>query len=131
MRFIDSKRRLEEFVPKKRVTLELTLPRNNPELTRKLVSAFIRLVDHLAAKAHFRPEVMRKIKATREDELRKLKKVIDEETKEERETKKAEEKKAEREKKLRGMSDKEQKKFLEKEREKARRDEAKKMARKA
>ena len=56
---------------------------------------------------------------------------MDEETKEDRELKKAEAKKLERDAKLRGMTDKEQKKFLEKEREKERKNMAKKGAQKA
>ena len=124
--------RLSEHTPRKRVTLELTLPSSGDhEVLRRLVSAYIRLVDHLVASAHFRPEVLRKIKATRDDETRKLKRAIDEEGKEERELKLAEKKKAERDSKLRNMSAADQKKFLEKEREKERKDAMKKQSRKA
>jgi len=125
--------KLSEYTPRKRVTLELTLPFStvDPELLQRLTSAFIRLVDHLVANAHFRPEVLRKVKATREDETKKLKRAIEEEGKEERELKLAEKKKTERDAKLRNMSAAEQKKFLEKEREKERKDAMKKQSRKA
>lgn len=125
--------KLSELTPRKRITLELTLPPSSvaPETVQRLVQAFIRLADHLAANAHFRPEVLRKVKATREDETRKLKKAIEEETKEERELKLAEKKKELRDAKLRSMSAAEQKKFLEKEREKERKDAMKKQSRKA
>ncbi|KAI5818469.1 hypothetical protein BZA77DRAFT_15489 [Pyronema omphalodes] len=124
--------KLADYAPRKRITLELTMPSDstNPEALQRLVSAFIRLVDHLVANAHFRPEVLRKVKATRDDEQKKLKRSIEDETKEERETKLAEKKKADRDAKLRGMSAAEQKKFLEKEREKERKDMMKKMGRK-
>lgn len=124
---------MSEYTPRKRVTLELTLPFStvDPELLQRLTSAFIRLVDHLVANAHFRPEVLRKVKATREDETKKLKRAIEEEGKEERELKLAEKKKTERDAKLRNMSAAEQKKFLEKVREKERKDAMKKQSRKA
>jgi len=124
--------KLAELTPKKRLTLELTLPSSStsPEVLQRLVSAFIRLVDHLVVNAKFRPEALRKIKATREDEKKKLKRAIEEETKEERETQRAEEKKADREAKLRRMTAAEQKKFLDREREKERKDLMKKQSRK-
>ena len=124
---------LPELQPAKRIILELTLPppSTSPELLWRLLSAFIRLTDHLVANAHFRPEVLRKSRQTREEEARKLKKVLDEETKEEREIKLAEKKKAERDARLRNMTAAEQKKFLEKEREKERKDAQKKASRKA
>lgn len=120
--------RLEETVPKKRISLRLTLPTNDSSAAAipALLSAFIRLVDHLVLTAHFRPEVLRKVKAAREDEIRKLQKVADEEKAEERMIKRDEEKKTEREKRLRGMTAEEQKKFLEREREKEGRRAAKK-----
>jgi len=104
---------------KKRVTLRINIPSDTvPATLPKLLQAFIRLVDHLAAVAHFRPEVLRKVRAVREEEAKKLQKQADEEKAEERQLKRDEDKKLEREKKLRGMSAEEQKKFLEREREK-------------
>jgi len=125
-------RRLSELTSRKRITLELALPApsTSPELLQRLVSAFIRLTDHLVANAHFRAEVLRKVKATREEETRKLKRALEEETKEERELKLAEKKKADRDAKLRAMSAAEQKKFLEKERQREAKDAMKRQARK-
>jgi len=132
--------RIEETVPKKRQTLHLTLPSSNSILslipffpppapnaaTPALLSAFIRLTDHLVSVAHFRPEVHRKLKATRDEQIKALQKVKDEEEKEERDHKKAEEKKRERDARLRAMTADGQKKFLEKEKEKEIRRAAKK-----
>ncbi|CUS12008.1 unnamed protein product [Tuber aestivum] len=120
-----------ETVPKKRVTLQVNIPSDMaPTALPKLLQAFIRLVDHLAAVAHFRPEVLRKVKAVREEEAKKLQKQVDEEKAEERQLKRDEDKKLEREKKLRGMSAEEQKKFLEREREKETRKAMKKQTKK-
>ncbi|KAI5779810.1 hypothetical protein EDC01DRAFT_297659 [Geopyxis carbonaria] len=124
--------KLSELNPKKRITLALTMPSESvpAETLQRLLSAFIRLADHLCANARFRPEVTRKIKLTREDEVKKLKRSLEEETKEERDFKRAEDKKTEREAKLRNMSASEQKKFLEKERQKEQKGMAKKAGRK-
>ncbi|RPB02090.1 DUF1682-domain-containing protein, partial [Choiromyces venosus 120613-1] len=117
---VDKPTTLAETVPKKRVTLQVNIPSDTASSSDlpKLLQAFIRLVDHLAAVAHFRPEVLRKVKAVREEEAKKLQKQADEEKAEERQNKRDEDKKLERERKLRGMSAEEQKKFLEREREK-------------
>jgi len=124
--------KLSELTSRKRITLELALPApsTSPELLQRLVSAFIRLTDHLVANAHFRAEVLRKVKATREEETRKLKRALEEETKEERELKLAEKKKADRDTKLRAMSAAEQKKFLEKERQREAKDAMRRQVRK-
>lgn len=123
---------LSETAPKKRIILEFTIPSSStsPELIQRLMTVFIRIVDHLVASAHFRPEALRKIKATRGEETRKLKRIIDEEGKEERDAKRVEEKKSEREIRLRNMSAAEQKKFLDKEREKERKGLMKRQSRK-
>ncbi|KAF8466736.1 hypothetical protein BDZ91DRAFT_724903 [Kalaharituber pfeilii] len=137
---IEKPTRIEETAPKKRLTLHLTLPTtpttavtmlasllpflpstldlNRTPPTLALVSAFLRLPDHLVSAAHFRPEVHRKLKATREEQARVLAKQAEEDAKEEREQKRAEAKKREREEKLRGMSAEEQRKWLEREKEK-------------
>ena len=73
---------------------------------------------------------MRKIRSTRDEELKKLKKVDDDEKAEERRTEDVKRKKAEREVRLNGMSGEEQKKFLEKERERDQRKMGKKMTKK-
>lgn len=77
---------------------------------------FLRLPDQLAG-SRFRPEAMRRVKTTREDEARKLRKVDDDEKAEERRVKGEKDKKEKRDLQLRGMSADEQKKFLDKERE--------------
>lgn len=124
---------LEQTAPKKRISLKISLPSDEKSAAAipVLLSAFIRLVDHLVATAHFRPEVLRKVKSVREDEIRKLQKVADEEKSEERMLKRDEEKKSERDRKLRGMTADEQKKFLEKEREKEGKRAMKKQAKRA
>lgn len=76
--------------------------------------------------APFRPEVKRKLKATRDEQAKALTKVKEEEVKEERDAKRAEEKKRGRDERLRGMGAEEQRRFLEKERER----EGKRMAKK-
>ncbi|KAF8423538.1 hypothetical protein EV426DRAFT_563207 [Tirmania nivea] len=137
---LEKPKKIEETVPKKRQILHLTLPSSNslfsliPFLpspapnaaTPALLSAFIRFTDHLVSVAHFRPEVHRKLKATRDEQIKALQKVKDEEEKEERDQKKAEEKKRGRDARLRGMTSDEQRRFLEKEKEKEMRRAAKK-----
>ena len=70
---------------------------------------------------HFRPEVQRRLKATRDAEIAKVKKLDDEEKAEARKTSADKKKKEERDKLLKGMNADQQRKFLEKEREKERR----------
>jgi hypothetical protein len=96
-----------------------------------LYSYFLRLTDQLVAQAHFRPEVLRKIRATRDEEIRRLKKFDDEEKAEERKLETDKKKKAERDAKLKVLSADEQRKFLEKEREREQRKNTKKMSKKA
>ena len=95
--------------------------------TLPLFTYFLRLPDTLVNTAHFRPEVGRKIRATREDEIKKLKKVDTEEKAEERRLEEGKKKKEERERKLKGLSAEEQRKFLERERERGNRKMGKKM----
>lgn len=88
----------------------------NPSSTA-LFELFLRLPDQLVNHGHFRAEAMRRVKATRDDEQRKLRKIAEEERTEERRTQSDKLKKEERDRKLGRMSAGEQKKFLEKERE--------------
>lgn len=81
--------------------------------------------------AHFRPEVTRRIRATRDEEIRKLKRVDEGEKAEERKLEGDRKKKDMRDSRLKGMSADEQRKFLEKEREKENRKTSKRMTRKA
>ena len=128
---VDKPTTLNETVPKKRVHLSLKLPANGDySSTLPLLQAFLRLPDHLAQNAHFRPEVKRKITTTREAEIKKLKKVGDEDAEEQRRTLTEKMKKEERDRKLKNMSAEEQRKFLEKEAERDRKKQEKKMSRK-
>lgn len=73
--------------------------------------------DHLVSAAHFRPEALRRIKQTREERIAKLRKADDEEKAEERKLAADKLKKEQRDAKLGRLSADEQRKFLEKERE--------------
>lgn len=111
--------RLNDIVSKKRVYLSTLL--GNPSSSSTLFTYFLRLPDHLVNTAHFRSEALRKIKATREEETRKLRKIDEDEKAEERRTQSEKLKKEERDRKLSKMSADEQRKFLEKEKEKSQR----------
>ncbi|MCJ1473101.1 hypothetical protein MMC13_001751 [Lambiella insularis] len=129
---IDKPQKLDQTIPHKRITLSLHLPSSiSPSAyskTTPLFAYFLRLTDNLVANAHFRPEVTRKIKATREDESRKLRRADEEEKAEERKLETDKKKKAEREAKLKGLSAAEQNRFLEKERDRDRKRTEKKQA---
>ena len=86
--------------------------------------------DQLVAHAHFRAEVMRKVRSIRDEEIRKLTRADEDSKNEERTTKRDKEKKQKRENMLKGMSADEQRKFLDKEREKDLKKSQKKMTRK-
>jgi hypothetical protein len=107
---------LDETVPKKRLHLSTKL--GSYESTLPLFQAFLRLPDHLAQSAHFRPEVLRKINATRQGEIKKLQRVSEVEAEEERKIATEKLKKEERERKLKGLTAEEQRKYLEKEKNK-------------
>jgi hypothetical protein len=85
--------------------------------TLPLFEYFIRLPDQLAANAHFRPEVTRKIKAVRDDAIKRLQKADEEEKAEERAIEREKAKKLKRDLELKGLDAKAQKKYLEKEKE--------------
>jgi hypothetical protein len=76
------------------------------------------MTDHLVSAAPFRPEAMRKIRQRREEEIRRIRKVDEDEKAEERKLKGDKEKKEKRDAILKTMSAEEQRKYLEKEREK-------------
>lgn len=84
-----------------------------------LFQYFLRLPDQLASSAHFRPEALRRIKQTREEQIAKIRKADDEEKAEERKLALDKLKKEQRDAKLGRLSADEQRKFLEKEREKS------------
>ncbi|THY04102.1 DUF1682-domain-containing protein [Aureobasidium pullulans] len=113
---VDAPRTLDELVPKKRVVLTLKL--NSGTNTTSLFSYFLRMPDQLVTSAHFRPEVMRRIRQTREEEAKKVRKIVEAEGAEDRKLLSDKAKKEQRDRKLKGMSADEQKRFLEREREK-------------
>jgi hypothetical protein len=94
--------------------------------TLPLFQYFLRLTDHLATSAHFRPEALRRIKQTRDEQIAKIRKVDEEEKAEERKIQADKLKREQRDAKLGRLSAEEQRKYLEKERE---RDGRKKMKR--
>ncbi|GAB7359796.1 hypothetical protein MBLNU230_g6965t1 [Neophaeotheca triangularis] len=111
---MDHPRKLDDTVPKKRVSLAMTLESRPASV--ELFSQFLRLPDHLVNIGHFRPEALRKVKATRDEEIRRLRRLDEDEKAEERRTQSDKLKKEERERRLGRMSADEQRKFLEKER---------------
>ena len=84
----------------------------------------------LAQHARFRPEVRKKIQATREDEQKKLRKASDDEKAEERRLEGDKKKKEMRDNRLNAMSAEEQRKFLEDERKRGTKRQEKKMSKK-
>ncbi|KAK9383900.1 uncharacterized protein V2V93DRAFT_319174 [Kockiozyma suomiensis] len=115
---------------KKRAVLVLRVASSEQDkaATQALIGAFLGLLDVAVIKAHFRPEVSRKLKAVREEEVRKLKKMAEEERAEELAKQRAQEKKAQKQS-ISKLSPEEQKKALQKEREKELRKQQKKMTR--
>lgn len=75
------------------------------------------MTDLLVQGAHFRPEVLRKVRTTRDDAIRKLQKADEDEKAEERALEREKAKKLKRDIELKGLDAKAQKKYLEKEKE--------------
>ena len=125
---IDKPNKLDEVQPRKRAHLSLKIP-SGQDYTNvlPLFQTFLRLPDHLISAAHFRPEVNKKIAALRDGEIKKLKKVSEDEASEERRTASEKIKKEERDRKLKGLSAEEQRKFLAKETERDQKRREKKM----
>ena len=120
--------RLEETSPKKRIYLSMRVPSSGDYTkTLPIFEYFLRLTDVLVQGAHFRPEVLRKVRTTREDAIRKLQKADEEEKAEERNTEREKAKKLKRDLELKALDAKGQKKYLEKEKEKEMRKNQKKM----
>jgi len=120
--------RLEETIPKKRIYLSMRVPSSGDYTkTLPIFEYFIRLTDILVQGAHFRPEVLRKVRTTREDAIRKLQRADEEEKAEERNTEREKAKKLKRDLELKALDAKGQKKYLEKEKEKEMRKNQKKM----
>ncbi len=110
---------IEECVSKKRVFLSVKLPAESEFAnTMPLFEYFLSLPDRLVEKAHWRPEVLRKVQKPREEIVRKINKVAEDEKAEERAIDRDRLKKQKRDAELRTLKDpKQQKKFLEKEKE--------------
>jgi len=115
---IDAPRTLDQTKPRKRLSLSLKYA-SDYSTTMPLFQYFLRLPDQLASSAHFRPEALRRIKQTRDEQIAKIRRADDEEKAEERKLALDKLKKEQRDAKLGRLSATEQKKFLEKEREKS------------
>lgn len=111
----------EDVTSNPTLTLTLRLPGNEEDAktSAAILQAAIRLIDTAVEKT-LRPEVAKKIKATRDVELKKILKVKDEEKAEELAQKKADEKREQRNR-ISKLSPAEQRKFEEKERKKEQR----------
>ncbi|EER28794.1 hypothetical protein D8B26_000922 [Coccidioides posadasii str. Silveira] len=131
----DKPAKVEEAVSRKRSILSMRVPSSTSSTayasSLPLFHLFIRLTDRLAASAHFRPEVLRKLRATREEEVRRLRRATEDEKAEERKLAAEKVKKEGRDRLLRGMSAEEQRKYLEKEKERETKKEMKKYSRRA
>lgn len=118
---------MDETIPRKRLCLRYRLPSSNSyDDLVPLLSYFVRIPDHLASSAHFRPEVLRKIRTVRDENVKHIQKAAEEEKAEERQAERDRAKKAKRDAELNALDAKAQKKFLEREREKELRKSAKK-----
>ncbi|KAI9657343.1 MAG: hypothetical protein M1821_003023 [Bathelium mastoideum] len=125
---VDQPKSLNDCIPRKRVSLTMKLPSSAAgyQSTLPLFQYFVRMPDHLAAVGRFRPEAMRRVRQTREDEVRKIRREVEKEREEEKKLEGDKEKKEKRDALLKNMSAEEQRKYLEKEREKDMRKSSKK-----
>ncbi|KAF2867436.1 hypothetical protein BDV95DRAFT_502830 [Massariosphaeria phaeospora] len=115
---MDQPKKLDETVPRKRINLSMRFPSGDDYTsTLPLFHYFVRMHDHLASACHFRPEALRRIKATREDQIAKIRRLDDDEKAEERKLLGDKAKKEKRDAMLGRMSADEQRKYLDKERE--------------
>lgn len=120
--------KLEDSRPRKRIFLKYRLPSDNQyDKLVPVFQSFLRLADFLVQNARFRPEVLKKVRATREATIAQIKKAAEEEKSEERLWEKEKAKKAKRDAELKGLDAKAQKKYLEKEKEKELRKSQKKL----
>ncbi|KAK2055132.1 DUF1682-domain-containing protein [Colletotrichum caudatum] len=109
---------LEETTPRKRIFLRYRIPSNNNyDALLPIFEYFVRIPDVLVSGAHFRPEVLRKVRSVREELIAQLKKAADAEKAEERALEREKQKKAKRDAELSALDAKAQKKYLERERE--------------
>ena len=111
--------RSSETVARKRIQLKYRMPgNNNYDNLVPLFTAYVRMADHLAVNAQFRPEVLRKVKSVRDETIRQIQKAAEDEKNEERTIEREKAKKAKRDAELSALDAKGQKKYLEKEQEK-------------
>ncbi|RYO89213.1 hypothetical protein DL762_003357 [Monosporascus cannonballus] len=118
---------IDETTPRKRLYLRYRLPGSDSyDSLTPLLSYFVRMSDHLAASAHFRPEVLRKVRNVRDENVKQIQRLAEEEKAEERALERDKAKKAKRDAALSALDAKAQKRYLEKEKEKEMRKAAKK-----
>ncbi|BCR83317.1 CCDC47 family protein [Aspergillus chevalieri] len=129
----DKPMKIEETAPRKRISLSMNIPSASDAYasTLPLFQQFLGFADKLVASAHFRAEVMRKVRNVRDAEIKKLRRADEEEKAEERKLAAEKQKKEERERILRGMTADEQRKYLDREKEKENRRSTKKITRRA
>ncbi|KAF2179361.1 DUF1682-domain-containing protein [Zopfia rhizophila CBS 207.26] len=126
---MDQPKKLDDTIPRKRISLSTKLQSSGTsyEASIPLFQYFLRIPDHLVSIGRFRAEAMRRIKQTREEQIAKIRRLDEDEKAEERKLKSDKEKKEKRDQVLGRLSAEEQRKYLEKEREKeSRRKERKK-----
>ncbi|KAL2140071.1 hypothetical protein VTI28DRAFT_4285 [Corynascus sepedonium] len=115
---IEKPKTLNETTPRKRIFLKYRLPSNNDYSNLvPLFRYFLRLTDRLVQVAHFRPEVLRKVKAARDATAKQIEKADKESRAEELAAERERAKKAKRDQELNALDAKAQKKYLERERE--------------
>jgi hypothetical protein len=120
--YIDMLSSLDETNPRKRIFLRYRLPSNNDYTNLvPIFRYFLQVSDVLVNKAHFRPEVTRKLRVVRDEQIKAIKKEAEDEKAEELKIEKEKLKKAKRDAELNALDAKAQKKYLEKEREKEQR----------
>ncbi|KAF4986569.1 hypothetical protein FDECE_15885 [Fusarium decemcellulare] len=110
---------VDETTPRKRIFLKYRMPSSsNYENLLPLFSYFLQIPDALVKVAHFRPEVTKKVRNTRENAIAEIKKAAEDQRQEERLVEKEKARKAKRDAELKGLDAKAQKKYLEKEKDK-------------
>ncbi|KAI0406709.1 hypothetical protein F4802DRAFT_91651 [Xylaria palmicola] len=123
---VEKPKTLDEAVPRKRIFLRHRLPSSNKyDDIVPLFAYFVRLPDQLVSVAHFRAEVLRKVRSVRDENIKQIQKAAEEEKAEERALERDKAKKAKRDAELNALDAKAQKKYLEKEKEKEMRKAAK------
>lgn len=123
---------VEETNPRKRIFLKYRLPSdNNYEPLLPIFQYFLRMTDQLVQVAHFRPEVLRKVKSVRDEMIKGIQKANEQEKAEELAIEREKQRKAKRDAELAAMDAKAQKKYLEKEREREAKRQTKKMTTRA